>query len=146
MNRPHAADRPRDDQPRADRPRHDRPRHDRPRDDRTRDDQLRGGGPGSAPEPVDAFDPAAMLALVEGERARAERAVEPDVRLVYAVWGTAWLVGFLVFWGVDPAGRYPRRGPLPKRDSPYSLWSLRPPQHASPAGLQMFLLLRSPRG
>lgn len=108
MNRPHAADQPRGGQPRADRPRADRPRDDRPRADRPRHDQLRDGGPGSAPEPVDALDPAAMLALVEGERARVERAVEPDVRLVYAVWGTAWLVGFLVFWAAATG-----RGPLP---------------------------------
>jgi hypothetical protein len=83
MNSPHATDRPRDD---------------RPHDGRT----------GSAPAPADALDPAGMLALVEGERARAQRAVEPDARVVYGVWGAAWLVGFLVFWAAATG-----RAPLP---------------------------------
>jgi hypothetical protein len=98
MTRPPADDRPRDNRPRDDRPHNDRPRDDPPRHHRA----------GTAPEPGDTLDPAAMLALVEGERTRAERAMEPDVRVVYAAWGAAWLVGFLAVWAAATG-----RGPLP---------------------------------
>src|SRR5688500_14167149 len=36
----------------------------------------------------------AILAGVEKDRASAAAAIEPDPRLVYGVWGTAWLLGF----------------------------------------------------
>ncbi len=38
--------------------------------------------------------PAELLALVDAEQARTTAAIEPGVRLVYGVWGLAWLVGF----------------------------------------------------
>lgn len=41
-----------------------------------------------------ALNPAELLALVDTERARTTAAIEPDLRLVYGVWGLAWLVGF----------------------------------------------------
>ncbi|MHB1473947.1 MAG: hypothetical protein ACYCV4_10030 [Dermatophilaceae bacterium] len=34
------------------------------------------------------------LALVEAERARTSSAIAPDPRLLYGVWGLAWLLGF----------------------------------------------------
>lgn len=43
-------------------------------------------------------DPAAVLALVEQERSRAAAALEPDGRVIYGLWGAAWLVGFTAFW------------------------------------------------
>lgn len=55
------------------------------------------------PEP--AADPSALLATIEVERDRASRELEPDPRLIYAVWGVAWLVGFLLWWAAArPAG------------------------------------------
>jgi hypothetical protein len=42
--------------------------------------------------------PDEMLALLEAERRRAAAALEPDIRLVYGVWGGAWLIGFGVLW------------------------------------------------
>jgi hypothetical protein len=43
-------------------------------------------------------DPAAMLDLLESERERASGALEPDARLIYGAWGSAWFVGFLLLW------------------------------------------------
>lgn len=43
-------------------------------------------------------DPADMLDIVERERRRTARALEPDARLIYSVWGVAWLVAFLLMW------------------------------------------------
>lgn len=42
--------------------------------------------------------PADWLARVEAEQQRTRTAIEPDVRLIYGVWGAAWLLGFLVLW------------------------------------------------
>lgn len=44
-------------------------------------------------------DAAAILAALEADRARAAAAIEPDVRLLYGVWGAAWLVGFALLYG-----------------------------------------------
>ena len=44
-------------------------------------------------------DPAEMLRLAEESRAQATRALEPDPRLVYGVWGVAWAVGFGLWYG-----------------------------------------------
>ncbi|MEJ5912980.1 hypothetical protein [Pseudokineococcus sp. 1T1Z-3] len=49
-------------------------------------------------QPTAQPDPRESLALLEAERSRTARALEPDVRLVYGVWGVAWLVGFLALW------------------------------------------------
>lgn len=43
-------------------------------------------------------DPAVLLAMVERERERTIRAIEPDPRLIYGLWGGAWLIGFLLMW------------------------------------------------
>lgn len=43
-------------------------------------------------------DPKTMLGLLEGEQARTAQALDPDPRLIYGVWGAAWLVGFLLMW------------------------------------------------
>jgi len=65
-------------------------------DERDRDD---------AQDPLEAWpraeeqDPAAMLAMVEQERHRTAQALEPDARILYGVWGGAWLIGFLLLWG-----------------------------------------------
>lgn len=40
------------------------------------------------------LSPAELLELLERERARAGAAIGPDPRLVYGVWGLAWLLGF----------------------------------------------------
>lgn len=54
--------------------------------------------------------PDEMLALLEAERRRAAAALEPDIRLVYGVWGAAWLVGFGALWWSAAARGVP--GPL----------------------------------
>lgn len=51
--------------------------------------------------------PHEALAMLETERSRTRRRLEPDVRLLYGVWGTAWLAGFLVLWASSSG-----RGPL----------------------------------
>lgn len=48
-------------------------------------------------EPLTA-DPATVLALLEREQLRATHALEPDARLVYGVWGAAWVIGFSAMW------------------------------------------------
>lgn len=47
---------------------------------------------------------AAILAGVERDRARAAAAIEPDPRVLYGVWGTAWLVGFALLYGGQAPG------------------------------------------
>lgn len=44
------------------------------------------------------LDPAGMLAIIEGERRSALRAVTAQVPIYYYVWGVAWLVGYLLLW------------------------------------------------
>jgi len=44
------------------------------------------------------LDPRDALAMLEYERSRTQRELETDVRLLYGVWGAAWLVGFLALW------------------------------------------------
>lgn len=41
-----------------------------------------------------ALSPAESLALIEQEQGRVERTLEPNVVLIYAVWGTSWALGF----------------------------------------------------
>lgn len=43
-------------------------------------------------------DPARLLAMVDEERRRAQRAIDPDPRLIFGVWGAAWLLGLLAMW------------------------------------------------
>jgi hypothetical protein len=49
-------------------------------------------------------DPAAMAALVAAQRAHVVRSTNPDARLLYGVWGAAWLVGFGLLWLADRNG------------------------------------------
>ena len=44
------------------------------------------------------LDPAESLRLIQESQQRARAATEPDGRLLYLVWGVAWLVGYLVLW------------------------------------------------
>lgn len=46
---------------------------------------------------------AELLELLEAEQERAARAIEPDPRLIFAVWGAAWLIGFLGLWASTSA-------------------------------------------
>ena len=73
---------------------------------------TRHDGHAAAPGPAAAeaaLDPREALALLDGERSRTQRHLEPDARLLYGVWGVAWLVGFLALWsastGAGPLSR-----------------------------------------
>lgn len=46
------------------------------------------------------LDPAQSAALIAEQRARVVEAVDVDPRLLFGVWGTAWLLGFGVLWAV----------------------------------------------
>lgn len=48
--------------------------------------------------------PAEWLARIEEDRQRTRAAIEPDPRLIYGAWGSAWLLGFLVLWSSTGAG------------------------------------------
>ena len=51
-------------------------------------------------------DPAATLALIEAQRATAERSLNPHPIVWYGPWGTAWLLGFgLLFLRFGPDGK-----------------------------------------
>jgi hypothetical protein len=51
-------------------------------------------------------DPAESLRLIDQERAKLERSLTPDPRLMYWTWGFAWLVGFgALFLRFGPDGR-----------------------------------------
>ena len=43
-------------------------------------------------------DPQTMLGLLDDERSRTARALDPDPGLIYGSWGLAWAVGFLLLW------------------------------------------------
>ncbi|ROP42806.1 hypothetical protein [Pseudokineococcus lusitanus] len=70
----------------------------------------RTAAPATGPDADDAaLDPREALALLESERDRTQQHLEPDARLIYGVWGVAWLVGFLALWsastGAGPLSR-----------------------------------------
>lgn len=44
------------------------------------------------------LDPAETLRLIREQQAAARDAMEPDGRLLYGVWGLAWLIGYLCMW------------------------------------------------
>lgn len=50
------------------------------------------------------LDPAASLRLIHEQQEHARRATEPDGRILYGTWGTAWLVGYLCLYGSATAG------------------------------------------
>lgn len=52
-----------------------------------------------------ALDPAASVALIAEQRAKVQAATDVDGRLLFGVWGVAWLIGFWLqwaAWGDDP--------------------------------------------
>ncbi|WP_167040701.1 hypothetical protein [Salinibacterium sp. ZJ454] len=53
------------------------------------------------------LDPAAMLALLERQQRAVGLAYLKPVTVLYAVWGVAWLVGFLLLWLADALGLLP---------------------------------------
>ncbi|BDZ41696.1 hypothetical protein GCM10025865_09950 [Paraoerskovia sediminicola] len=66
--------------------------------------------PDAEPEPADRretddapLDPAESLRLIRDQQQRAG-ALIPDGRLLYLVWGAAWLLGFVVLWGSSRTG------------------------------------------
>lgn len=61
-----------------------------------------------APDPEAPLDAAASLALVADQQRALRRLVEPDNRLLFAVWGLAWLLGYaLLWWSSDRTGASP---------------------------------------
>ena len=51
------------------------------------------------------LDPAASVALIAEQRAKVQAATDVDGRLLFGVWGVAWLIGFWLqwaAWGDDP--------------------------------------------
>lgn len=54
-------------------------------------------------------DPAEGLAIIEAQRALTRNRSEPDPRLLFGVWGVAWLVGYFgLFWTArDSVGHNP---------------------------------------
>lgn len=60
----------------------------------TRDPEPRSPAGSDAEAP---FDPAEGLRLIAAQTARV-RATEPDARILFALWGCAWLVGYLALY------------------------------------------------
>ncbi|MEY2848927.1 MAG: hypothetical protein RI885_1592 [Actinomycetota bacterium] len=50
------------------------------------------------------LDPAGMLALVEAQQRTVDRTMLAPVPWLYGIWGTAWLVGFLLLWSAWDGG------------------------------------------
>lgn len=50
------------------------------------------------PDDVGPLDPAASLRVIHETQERARAASEPDARLLFALWGVAWLGGYLALW------------------------------------------------
>jgi hypothetical protein len=51
------------------------------------------------PDDDEPLDPAASAALIAAQRARVQEATDVDARLLFGVWGVAWLVGFGALYG-----------------------------------------------
>jgi len=49
-------------------------------------------------------EPAVMLALLEEQQRKVDAAMVSPVPWLYGIWGTAWLVGFLMLWSAWPGG------------------------------------------
>lgn len=56
-------------------------------------------------------DPRVALALLEAERAHAQAALDPDPRVIFGIWGVAWLLGFMAMW-LAASGSSPVRLPM----------------------------------
>jgi len=54
-----------------------------------------------------AGDPQDMLATLQSQSLEARRQLDVDSRLLYLVWGAAWVVGFLALYLSTPYGRTP---------------------------------------
>jgi hypothetical protein len=55
------------------------------------------------------LDPAASVALIAEQRSKVKAAIDVNERLIFGVWGIAWLVGFGLLWVVsidDPLLRW----------------------------------------
>ena len=62
-------------------------------------------GPAASPSaPQDQPTPAEMLALLEHQQRRVDSALLAPIPWLYGIWGTAWLIGFLVLWSAWPGG------------------------------------------
>ncbi|GAB4086920.1 hypothetical protein GCM10028784_35500 [Myceligenerans cantabricum] len=55
----------------------------------------------------EALDAAARLRLIDEQQERTRSGLEPDARLLYLVWGSAWLVGYLGMWFTSRDGSRP---------------------------------------
>jgi len=64
--------------------------------------------PDGPPDEDPPLDPAASAALIEAQRERLAAATDVDGRLLFGVWGVAWLVGFAALYTV--AGDEPLLG------------------------------------
>jgi len=66
-----------------------------------------------------ALDAAESLRLIREQQERAREATEPDARLLYLAWGTAWLVGYLCLWtSALRTADHPASAPLTTGRSP----------------------------
>ncbi|MEU4360790.1 hypothetical protein [Promicromonospora sp. NPDC023987] len=55
-----------------------------------------GGGPEAVPD--GGLSPAETLRMIQRQQEAARDATEPDGRLLFGVWGLAWLIGYLAMW------------------------------------------------
>ena len=56
-------------------------------------------------DPADeSLPPAEMLRLVQQQQDRVVRSLSGPIPWLYAIWGTSWLVGFLLLWSSWPGG------------------------------------------
>ncbi|KGM13052.1 hypothetical protein [Cellulomonas bogoriensis] len=57
-------------------------------------------GPATSDPDGATLDPAGSVALIDAQRARLEKATDVDGRILFGVWGLAWLLGFGQLWTV----------------------------------------------
>jgi hypothetical protein len=62
---------------------------------------------GTEPGADGALDAAARLRMIGDQQERARSGLEPDSRLLYLAWGTAWTVGYLAMWFTSRDGSSP---------------------------------------
>lgn len=58
------------------------------------------GGTAELPDDEAPLDLAASAALIDRQRERVTSAIDVDPRVLFGIWGTAWLVGFGLLWAV----------------------------------------------
>ena len=71
-------------------------------------DDVEHAAPSAVPDGDAPLDPAASAALIAEQRARVAAETDVDGRLLFGVWGAAWLIGFGAMWSV--AGDRPALG------------------------------------